>query len=332
MESPALLITGAAGFLGAEVVRRARASGRSVHALARSTTDRSPLAGLELSWHTADLEDRAAITRAFTEAHRAAGGLDVIHLAARISYRRQDRALLQRTNVDGTRNVLEAARAVGARRVCHVSSVVALGPVRDPSASLDDDAPLAGRALDSAYASTKAEAELLALEAAAELDLVVASPAVVFGASGERSNSTHFLERVRRGTLGPLCPPGSLSVVGLEDAADGILRVLAHGRRARRYLLSESAWTLRDLLRLASRLVGRPGPRAAVPPSAWSALVAGARAWNRLRPSERATPEALALLGMHFRFEARRARSELGWGPRSFEDVLRQVLAARCGA
>jgi dihydroflavonol-4-reductase len=325
----AVLVTGGAGFLGARVVRELVARGVEVHVLARETTDRAPLAGVHVRWHHADLEDAHGVRSAIGAARAAAGApLDVVHLAARISYRRGDRELLRRTNVEGTRHVLAACSASEVRRLCHVSSVVALGPVASPEGELDDDAPLGGKGLDSAYARTKAEAEELALAAAERMDVVVASPAVVFGASSAASNSLHFVRRVVRGTLGPFSPPGSLSVVGLDDAAEGILRVLTRGARGRRYLLAESAWSLHALLALACELAGRPPPRVRLPECSWRLLVGVAALADRVVESERATPEALALLGLHFRFRARRARSELGWAPQDLRTVLAPVVAA----
>jgi dihydroflavonol-4-reductase len=324
----AVLVTGGAGFLGAAVVRRLLARGADVHVVARASTDRAPLAGCPVHWYTADLEDEGGMRAAVATAARSAGAaLDVVHLAARISYRRADRELLRRTNVDGTRHVLAACEASGVRRLCHVSSVVALGAVPDAAHELDDDAPLGGKQLDCAYARTKAEAEELVLAAAARRDVVVASPAVVFGSSGAAANSLHFVRRVVRGTLGPLSPPGSLSVVGLDDAAEGILLVLERGARGRRHLLAESAWSLHALLSLACELAGRRPPRARVPPDLWRIVVGAAALANRIVPSERATPEALALLGMHFRFCARRARVELGWRPRDLRSVLAPIVA-----
>jgi dihydroflavonol-4-reductase len=326
-----VLVTGGTGFIGAEVVRLLGARGQDAHVLCRPGTDRAALRHAA-GWLAADLEDEPALGRAFESAAGAARArgvpLDVVHLAARISYRRQDRESLRRVNVEGTRRVLAFASAAGVRRFCHVSSVVALGPAARADQELDDDAPLAGRALDCAYAATKAEAEELVLGERDSLDVVVASPAVVFGATGSGSNSLHFLRRVLRGTLGPLSPPGSISVVGLTDAAEGILAVLQGGARGRRYLLSESAWRLHELLSLACRCAGRPPPRGSVPPALWRALVGAAALVDRFAPSERATPEALALLGLHFRYRARRARTELGWAPRPFADTLGEIIAA----
>lgn len=325
-----VLVTGGTGFLGREVVRGLAAQGAYVHVLRRPNSPHPAPAGPGLWVHAADLTDdglERAFESAAADASRAGAALEVVHLAAVISYRRRDRELLWRINVEGTRRVLDAARRAAVRRVCHVSSVAALGPVERADQWLEDDAPLRGDELDSAYAATKAKAEALVLAAAPELDVVVASPAVVFGSSSVASNSQHFLERSARGGFGPISPPGSLTVVGLEDAAHGIVLALERGGRGRRYLLGESTWRLHDLLTLVAQLRRRRAPLVSCPPSAWRALVGAARAVAPVVASQRLTPEALHLLGLHFRFRCHRARSELGWEPRPIEEVLAALLA-----
>jgi dihydroflavonol-4-reductase len=325
-----VLVTGAGGFVGSAVARALLANGWHVHVLVRSAASRASLGELPVALHAGDLLDPASVAsvvRAASDAAARAGeGLSVVHCAASISYRRADAALLERTNVEGTRALLAACRAVGVRRLCHVSSVVALGPVAAPDAFLEDDAELGGLQLECRYARTKARAEQLVAEACNGLDAVIASPAVVFG-RGQGSNSTHFLERLARGSLSRISPPGSVSVVGLEDTAAGIVAVLERGTRARRYLLAESAWTLRDLMHLACRALDRDGPRAAVPLALWRSFAGLLALADPLLRAERATPEAMRMLGLHFRFRARRAREELGWSPKPFADVLGSIVA-----
>jgi len=321
--SRCVFVTGGTGFVGSALVARLLASGDEVHVLAR----RAGVAPGAVA-HVGDVTDAKSVGTALAHASRAAGSrpLDLVHLAAGIRYRRADRALLERTNVEGTRHVLAAARGAGVRRFLHVSSVAALGPVARADEALDDTAPLRPEQ-HSAYCATKARAEELALQASSALDVVVASPGVVFGLSAAHSNSLHFLARAVRGGLGPLAPPGSLSVVGLADTVSGLALALARGARGRRYLLVESAWRLDALLALACRTAGVRAPLARAGSGPWRFLVAGATLLDRLHPAERVTPESLALLGQHFRFEARRARAELGWRPRPFAEELGEIVA-----
>ncbi|MEW6071818.1 MAG: NAD-dependent epimerase/dehydratase family protein [Planctomycetota bacterium] len=325
-----VLVTGGTGFLGSALVPRLVAAGDEVHVLARPAADRSPLAGLDLVWHAGDLSDLASIDRAVAavagRVERLGEGAGVVHAAALITYRAADAALAWRVNVEGTRRVLDACRARRIARLCHVSSVVAVGFTRDRSALLAEDAPFPGAALRCPYTATKRAAEDLVLAAAGDLDVVVVNPGAVFGPSRAPSNSQRFLVRLAAGRLGPLAPPGSLAVAGLADVAEGIVLALARGGRGRRYLLVESAPTHLELQRECARALGVRGPRGAVPRSLWPLAVAGAAALERVRPSLRLTPAALRHLGVHYRLSAARARAELGWHPETLPAVLRSTV------
>ena len=330
-----VLVTGGTGYLGSAIVRQLIDSGVHVQVLARSARSAGAGAGAAPLRHVADLTDERSIQRAFRDAARAAGSsgaeLDVIHCAALISYRSRDAAELRRVNVEGTRIVLEAARAVDVRRFCHVSSVAAIGAAPDADTCLDDEAPLGRYELGCEYGATKRDAEALVLAQASRLDVVVASPCAIFGWSPLGSNTLEFLRFLARGTgagalLARVAPPGAISVVGRDDAALGILLALERGRRAVRYLLVESSWELVDLLALAACALERPGPSRRVPRTLWAPVVAAAALVDRIRPLERATPETLRVLGLRFSFRSTLARNELGWSPRPFAEVLAETI------
>jgi len=331
--SRAVLVTGATGFVGSALVPELARAGYRVHALARAGSERSGLEGCGVEWHAGDVEDAGSLARAFAGVARESGGAApwLVHNAACISYRTRDRDVQWRVNVEGTRRVLAAARRAGVERAVHVSSVVAVGFAR-AGETLDEDAPLRGAGLRLDYVETKRAAEELALEHAAELDLRVVNPAAVFGPSSRPSNSERFLRAVRRRALGPLAAPGGMDIVGLADVAAGIRLALERGRAGRRYILSESHRSALALARSAARLFGVRGPRAAFPRWAWSLLVAGARAADRVRPLELMTPQALCMLGLTFRFDSTRARTELGWSPAPFDGVLAATVAALSAA
>jgi dihydroflavonol-4-reductase len=325
---PAVLVTGATGFVGAELVRELCARGHDVDVLARRSSDRSVLAGSSVRWRDGDLDSPTALDAAVRALVARSGPTWVVHSAAVISYATRDRELQRRVNVDGTRHVLEACRAHGVTRVLHVSSVVAVGHARDASELLDEDAPYNNAALRCDYADTKRAAEELALEAARELDVVVVNPGAIFGTSPRAPNTIKFLHKLAHGPHIPFTPPGSLSVVGVRDVALGCILALERGRRARRYLLCESAWTSLESFQLAARLLGVRAPRRSAPRWLWSVLERGARAVDLVAPPTLLTPTAVRMLGAHFRFDSARARRELGWEPRPFEEVLQTTIAA----
>jgi len=321
-------VTGATGLVGSSLVRRLDGAGHAVHALARASSDRRVLSGRDVTWHAGDLRDADAVRRAVEAWARAARGAELrpvcIHAGARISYRTADRELQRLVNVEGTRHVLEACREQGVARLVHVSSVVTVGVAGGPGEALDEDAPFDAGALRSDYVDTKREAEELV--AAAELDHVIVNPGAIYGLGPRISNTTRFLQVFARSLAARFAPPGSLSVVGIDDVVEGLLLALERGRRGRRYILTESNHTVRGLYELCARELGVAPPLLTLPRALWRCVLAGARAVDAVRPAAFATPQALGLLGAHLRFDASRARAELGWRPEPFVDVLRATI------
>jgi dihydroflavonol-4-reductase len=330
MSSRVVFLTGATGFVGGALLPRLVESGREVHAFARRDSPRSFAAGLNVIWHTGDLAEPASLAPALRaageRARRLEKPLEVVHNGALISYRTRDAALAQVVNVDGTRALLDAAASEGATRVLYVSSVVAVGAGRDPGDLRDEESSFEDGAVASHYVRTKRAAEELVLARAATLDVVAVNPGAVFGVSPRASNSQRFVERIAAGRTPRLAPPGSLSVVGLEDVAEGILRALERGARGRRYLLCEENLLVRDLLRRVAACAGVRTSVLTVPRAGWRWLVAASRLLDRLAPLDGLTPQGLELLGLHYRFDARRAREELGWRPQPFGTVLEGML------
>lgn len=329
MGNAVVLVTGGTGFLGSAIARRLAARGDEVHVLARATSDRSVLDGAPTTWHAGDLTDAASI-RAATRAvaARAAAArrpAQVVHCGALISYQTADRDAQYAANVEGTRSVLEAARESRVARVVHVSSVVAVGHGRGPE-PLDETMDWNNGPLGVDYATTKHAAERLALDAARDLDVVVTNPGAIFGAWTGKSNTAKFLRLASAGK-GPLvAPPGSIGVLGIDDAADGCVLALDRARRGERYLLVERWLATADLFRLVAAVTGGRTPLVTFPQVLWPLVVPVARIVDRLWPLDMTPPQALAMLGVELRFDSSKARRELGWNPAPFEEVLRATV------
>lgn len=324
-----VFVTGATGFLGLAIVRRLRARGVPVHALVRDVAAARELAELGCALHAGDLVDRASVLRACdaaARAARAAGGvLLVVHSGALISYKTREHAQAVAINVEGTRHVLDAAKAARAARLLFVSSVVAVGESKDGRA-IDETAPFNLGHLGVHYTDTKRAAEELVLAAKDALDVVVVNPGAIFGPATGRSNTLKFLKELAGGK-GPIAaPPGSISVVGIDDTADGTLQALERGRRGERYVLVERHLPTIELFRVIARAVDGRGARFVVPRWMLACAIPFARAWDALFPIELAPPQALKMLGCELRLDATKARRELGWTPAPFEAVLASAV------
>lgn len=320
---PAILISGATGYLGAELTRKLVARGHRVIALARHLERARESLDPNVEWLEGDLVDDESIRRAFARLGEIPGERWSVHAGALISYRSADRDLARAVNVEGTRRWLAGCRAVGVSRLLHVSSVVAIGPApRDEE--FDEDSPFLGAPLRCDYMDTKRAAEDLVLEAK-DLDVRVVNPGAIFGASPRASNTQRALAMIATGKTGAFprlfAPPGCQSVVGLDDCAEGCALALDRGRRGRRYALVESVWSHADWIALvARRLDQRPPWR--VPNAVWSGAELALRALDACADLDFFTPQTMRMARARFAIRGDRARRELGWTPRPFAEVI----------
>jgi dihydroflavonol-4-reductase len=312
-------VTGAAGHVGANLVRALLERGVAVRALVRR--DRRALDGLDLEVAQADLGDPSSLERGFAGVER------VFHLAARISIVAGDEAEVRRTNVDGTRAVVEACRRAGVARLIHFSSIHALSS--DPTdRPIDEERPLAGdEALP--YDRSKADAERLVREAArAGLDAIVLNPTAVLGPLDYGPSAMgQVLLDLYHGRL-PALVEGGFDWVDVRDVIAGAITAADRAPAGARYLLSGERRSVRELAEIAARLTGRPRPRLVSP--MWLARVGApfATAAARLRGSRPLfTSASLHALRNHVLVSSARAARELGYRCRPLEQTLEAAYA-----
>ena len=305
------LVTGATGFVGANVARELLERGRSVRVLARASSDRANIHGLDVEVVTGDLRDRTAVEGAVR------GCDEVYHVAAEYTFWSPDPDAVFASNVVGTRNVMDACLEHHVGRVVYTSTVgtIGLGGNAPPDVPRDENSPLAKDQLTGTYKRSKFEAERAALEYVARgLPLVVVNPSAPVGPWDRKPTPTgKIIVDFMRGKMPAFLDTG-LNIVHVRDVAVGHVLAAERGRIGERYILGNANMSLAQILRTLAKLTGRKAPRVRIPFGvAYLAGLVSTAVANRLTHSEPAVPlEAVKMARFHMYFSAAKAVRELG--------------------
>jgi dihydroflavonol-4-reductase len=252
------LVTGGSGFVGRAVVEELLAAGRAVRVLARNP-DHPALAGLNVEVAPGDLREPESLRRALTGCTR------LFHVAADYRLWVPDPATMYAINVEGTRNLLTAAAAVGLERVVYTSTVGALGNPGDGTPGTEAT-PVTLSEMVGHYKRSKFLAEQVALEFAARgLPLVVVNPSTPVGPWDFRPTPTgqmivDFLKRRM-----PAYLETGLNLIHVKDVARGHLLAEAKGEVGEKYILGHENLSLSQIFHLLAEVTGLPAPKVKLP-------------------------------------------------------------------
>ncbi len=316
------LVTGVTGFVGAAVARALVADGRTVRARVRAGANRSNLRELPLEVAVGDLTDRPSLERALADCQA------LFHVAADYRLGAPDPSQLYRANVDGTCNVLAAARLAGVERVVYTSSVATIGIPADGTPG-DERTPVALDAMIGHYKRSKFLAEQAALQAARDgLSLVIVNPSTPIGPGDVKPTPTGQLVLDAAAGRMPAYVDTGLNIVHVDDVAAGQLLALRRGIAGERYILGGQDMTLEQILAEIASIVGAKPPRIRLPYGAVLPLAYVAQAMARITGrSGRLTLEGLRMSRKRMFFSSAKAVRELGYGWRppeaAFADAVR---------
>ena len=320
-EAVKALVTGASGFVGAALARALIAAGWQVRVLVRASSDRRNLRALTLETVIGDLTDEPSLRRA------VAGCDAVFHAAADYRLWVPNPQSMYHANVDGTRNLLNAAHRAGVSRIVYTSSVACVGLSADGGLGTEQT-PVSLADMTGHYKRSKFLAEQVALEAAARgVPVVIVNPAAPVGPRDLKPTPTGQI--VLDAALGrtPAYVDTGLNVVHVDDVAAGHVLAFHHGRVGERYILGGENLPLRAILIEITRLAGRAPPRLKLPHGLVLPIAYVAEGIARLsgKPT-RVTVDSVRMARKRMYFSSEKAERELGYRSRparlAFEDAL----------
>ena len=314
-------MTGATGFVGAALARTLLAAGWQVRVLVRAGSDRRNLRAISVESAIGDLTDAPSL-------QRAVEGCDaVFHAAADYRLWVPDPLAMYRANVEGTRNLLGAARRAGVKRIVYTSSVACIGLPSDGTAGTEDT-PVSLESMVGHYKRSKFLAEQAALEAAAAgAPVVIVNPAAPVGPRDIKPTPTGQI--LLDAALGrtPAYVDTGLNIVHVDDVAAGHVLAFHHGRIGERYILGGENLPLRDILIAVTRLAGRSPPRLRLPHGVVLPIAYAAEGFARLtgKPT-RVTVDSVRMARKRMYFSSAKAERELGYSHRpaalAFADAI----------
>ena len=293
-----------------------------MRARVRPRSDRGNLDLADLDVVEGDLADAASLARA------VAGMRYLVHAAADYRLWARDPGDLHRTNVDGTRRIMDAASKAGVERAVYTSSVAVLKP---PGASGGRSTELDGATPAEAigpYKRSKTEAEAVVRAMAADgLPVVIVNPSTPIGPRDAKPTPTGRV--ILEAALGrmPAFVDTGLNLVHVDDVAVGHLLALWHGRVGERYILGGENVALADMLAEIARQRGRRPPRVRLPVGPLMPLAAVAEGVARLTGrAPFVTMDSLRMARHSMFFDDAKARRELGYRSRPWQEGIADAL------
>jgi dihydroflavonol-4-reductase len=315
-------VTGATGFLGSHVARQLLAKGAELRLLVRHTSRLDNIADLPSERVVGDLRGIDSLRRGM------AGCEFVFHVAADYRLWSLNHQELYESNVEGTRNILQAARESGVRRVIYTSSVATMG-FGNNGRLTDEGSPVTLANMIGDYKRSKFMAEQLVVEAGRSgQNIVLVNPTTPVGERDIKPTPSGqiVVDFLRRKF--PAYVDTGLNLVDVVDCADGHLQAMEKARPGERYILGGENLTLKQILDKLGAITGLPSPKLKLPYAAAFAtgLVDTLVTGKILKREPRVTLDAVRMGRKKMFVTSAKAERELGWRPRPVDEALRRAV------
>ncbi len=322
MTGDKVLVTGASGFVGSAVARALVGSGYNVRALLRPTASRQNLVDLDAEICHGDMCEPHSVAKAM------AGARFLFHVAADYRLWARDPQEILRTNAEGTRVLMRAARAAGVERVVYTSSVATIACALD-GAPADETRSLPECRAVGAYKRSKIVAERIVdgMIAREGLPAVIVHPSTPIGPRDVKPTPTgRIIVEAAKGRMPGYVDTG-LNLVHVDDVAHGHIAALRQGKIGERYILGGQDVTLARMLEDIAELCGRKPPRLRFPRALVYPLAFAAEAAARVTRKEPfVTVDGLRMSKHRMFYTSAKAERCLGYAARPYREALADAL------
>ncbi len=310
-------VTGGTGFVGLNLVQQLKAAGWDVTALHRPNSDLRYLSRFSPALVQGEITDSASLLAALPS------GIDTLfHVAGNTNMWRKGNAQQTRDNVDGTRNVVDAAIIKGVRRLVVTSSIAAYGSI---SGEITETTPSRAAGSSVNYELTKWQAQEIARAAVSRgLEVVIMQPGAIMGPYDIGTWSRMFT-LVRDGKLDAV-PDAGLTFAHVREVVAAHIAAADKGENGGSYLLGGENRSMLDLIQIIERLLGKPAKTKVVPTTVLKVVAAvGDFASNFTGKQPALTPEMAKMFGSRGTISVAKAQRELG-----FKVVPLEAMAKDC--
>ncbi len=316
-----ILVTGAGGHLGNVLVRELVARKEKVRAMILPGENLTSLEGLEVEIFEGNILDKARLLQ-------ACEGVDLVfHLASLVAITEDKIDLMRRVNVEGTQNVIDAARETGVRRLVYTSSIHALQRP-EPDVTIDESLQFDPVNPAGPYDRTKAQATLLVLKAAEEgLDAVVVCPTGVIGPYDFKRSELGemMLSWMKKGPS--LSVQGKFDFVDVRDVALGHILAAEKGKRGETYLLSGEQLQISVMRSLVQQAAGIDTTEIKFPARLAAFVAPLAEFFYKItRTKPKFTRYSIETLRSNSKISSHKAQLELGYKPRRLYDTIKETV------
>ena len=314
-----VVVTGASGHIGANLVRALLYRGKPVRTLVHN--DRRAIEGLAVETVSGNISEPESLVRAFE------GAETVFHLAANISLMMDNWPMVEKINVAGTQNVVDACIKCKVKRLVYFSSIHAIQPAPD-DVVINESCSLVDSPKCPPYDRSKAAGERLIRQAVAQgLDAVIVNPTGVIGPYDyQPSHFGLFLITLANKKM-PALVSGGFDWVDARDVAEAAINAAESATAGAEYLLSGHYVSVCDLGKMVETITGVPSPRFITPMWLARTVAPLVTAYNRMVGHRQIfTPVSLRALREKRPVSHAKATREFGYHPRPFKETLTDTL------